>query len=189
MALLISPWRCAVITCGVTFRRAFSDWPHELGSHFCLLPVEKLLYRFANVVQENTSLLHLTIRLHVTLEVLTLCPETSQSNLHQYWKSFSYEFAGVRKLRQASLVGPHGYAPPHATPAAAASQPMITGQWEFINQALMKRLSLQSLLASHHRCELNNVYWMKLNQKTHPRSTIFVFQLLASTHSTGLSLV
>ena len=173
MALPTSPWPCAVITYRMRFRRTFSDWSHELGSHFCLFPIEKLLHHFANIVQEDTSLLHLRIRLHVTLEVLTLCPETSQSNFHQYWERLSHELAGVRNLRQAPHVGPHGSAPPHAAPAAAACHPMPVGRRVFLNHVLLKRLSLQSSLtlrvsASHRRCELNRADCTKMNQKTHP---------------------
>ncbi|PKU40708.1 hypothetical protein llap_8988 [Limosa lapponica baueri] len=64
--------------------------------------MEKLLHHFANTIQEDKSLLHLTIRLHVTLEVSTLCPETSQSDIHAYWERLSHELTGVRKTRQAS---------------------------------------------------------------------------------------
>lgn len=69
---------------------------------FFLFPVGKLLHHFAIIVQEGISLLHIKIRLHVPLEVLTLHCEVSQSNLHHYWERLSHELTAVRKLREAS---------------------------------------------------------------------------------------
>lgn len=146
--------------------------PQELGSKFSCFPWENFFITLQLLFRKAQTCCISKLDYMYLWRCWDYTVRSVKVTSGRYWERLSHELTAVRKLREASL--PYNMQlcskSSHVCRATSASKWGAIEETPYTPHLPCEVFHLHT--TSHHRCDINNFYRMKLYQKIHHRKTV-----------------